>query len=168
MIYDPSYQRLMELSWRRRLNPAEEAELRAWLAAHPDAEADWETETVLSEVLNQMPNVPAASNFTARVLEAVRLDEAAAERRRKGWGTGWLRLRGWLPRTAVASLLFGVAFGSVYRLEHQAARRREIAKSVVAIAGVATLPSPDVLENFNVVRSLNQTPADEELLRILQ
>ncbi len=34
---NPVYQRLLELSWRRKLTDAETAELQAWLAANPDA-----------------------------------------------------------------------------------------------------------------------------------
>ena len=41
MINDPTYTRLRELSWQRKLTPAEAAELRAWLEAHPEARADW-------------------------------------------------------------------------------------------------------------------------------
>jgi len=33
---DSTYQRLREIGWRRPLTEAEQAELRAWLAAHPD------------------------------------------------------------------------------------------------------------------------------------
>ena len=42
MSSDPIYDQLRELSWRRKLTGAEEARLRAWLAAHPEAQADWE------------------------------------------------------------------------------------------------------------------------------
>ena len=50
----------------------------------------------------------------------------------------------------------------------EAVKRKELAKSVLAIAAVPTLPNPEVLENFKAVRSLNQTPPDQELLAVLQ
>ena len=40
---DPVYQRLRETGWRRPLTAAEQAELRAWLAAHPEQQADAES-----------------------------------------------------------------------------------------------------------------------------
>src|ERR1035437_9606030 len=37
MTNDPIYNHLRELGWRRKLTGAEEAQLRAWLAARPEA-----------------------------------------------------------------------------------------------------------------------------------
>ena len=101
MTNDPIYNHLRELSWRRKLTGAEEAELRAWLAAHPEAQADWEAEAGLNAALGRLPDVPVPSNFTARVLQAAER-EAAAELRRPGWKWRvWPRLR-WLPKVAFA------------------------------------------------------------------
>ena len=80
MTNDPIYNRLRELSWRRRLTGPEEAELRAWLSAHPEAQADWDAEAGLNASLCQLPDAPVPNNFTARVLHAVER-EAAAESR---------------------------------------------------------------------------------------
>ena len=164
MIQDPSYQYLRELSWRRKLTPAEEAELRAWLLAHPEAEAEWETEAALNEALSELPNAPVATNFTSRVLETVRVEEAAAARLHEQSQRGWSWLRGWFPKTAVASTVLVLALG----LYHHGlvVKRKEMARSVLAIASVPTLPKPDVLENFTAVRSLNRTPPDEDLLAL--
>src|SRR5512140_3011737 len=91
-----------ELSWRRKLSSDEAAELRAWLATHPEARDDCEAEAGLSEALDRLPNVPLASNFTARVLQAVEREAGAPRPRahpdwqQPGW---WMK---WLPRTAFA------------------------------------------------------------------
>src|SRR5436190_847578 len=77
---DPVYKRLRELSWRRPLTESEQAELRAWLAAHPEAQAGWEVEKQLSAMLQQLSGAPVPSNFTARVLQAVGQETAAAGR----------------------------------------------------------------------------------------
>ena len=69
MKKDLQYEALREASWRRKLTPEEEQQLRLWLAAHPEAEAEWEAETALNEKLAALPEVPVSSNFTARVLE---------------------------------------------------------------------------------------------------
>src|SRR6185436_14507392 len=99
---DPVYKRLRELSWRRPLTESEQAELRAWLAAHPEAEDDWETEKHLSAMLHKLPDAPVPSNFTARVRQAVEQETAAAGRR-PGFPSRWAgRWRVFLPRTAAA------------------------------------------------------------------
>src|SRR5947207_11770509 len=144
MIQDPGYQHLRELSWRRKLTSAEEAELRAWLMAHPEAEPEWEIEAALNEALAQLPAPTGASNFTARVLEAVRLEEATATR--SGRRGSWSWLRGWLPRTATAIVLLTGSL--IFYHHHQQVVRREaearrMAKSVLAVAAVPTLPNPE-------------------------
>src|SRR5262245_52791940 len=73
---EAEYQALLEASWRRRLTATEEARLQAWLAAHPEEQARWESESSLSQLLEQLPDVPVASNFTARVLQAARSEAA--------------------------------------------------------------------------------------------
>ena len=67
MKHDSVHERLREILWRRPLTAAEAAELRAWLAAHPDAAADWATEQQLSRAVRRLADAPVPSNFTARV-----------------------------------------------------------------------------------------------------
>src|SRR5438067_2362092 len=101
MTNDPGFRKWREISWRRKLTPAEEAELRAWLAVHPEARAEWEAEIALTNTLvRSLPDVPVASNFTARVLQAVDRETAAREPRLPGWQP-WKR---WLPRVALGAL----------------------------------------------------------------
>ena len=103
MMNDPVYDHLRELGWRRKLTASEEAQLRAWLAAHPEEQADWEAEARLNEALGSLPDAPMPSNFTARVLQAVRLDEAA-ERRRRRWSQ-WVWWRRLAARVAVVAII---------------------------------------------------------------
>src|SRR6266576_1862078 len=103
---DPVCKRLRELSWRRPLTESEEAELRAWLAAHPEAQAGWEAETHLSAMLHQLPDATVPSNFTARVRQAVEQETAAAGRRP---GFQWAgRWRVFLPLTSAAVVVVGL------------------------------------------------------------
>ena len=166
MTDDPIYNHLRELSWRRKLTGAEEAELRAWLAAHPEAQASWEAEAGLNAALGRLPDVPVPSNFTARVLRAAER-EAAAELRRHGWKRWvWPRLR-WLPKAAFAAIILGMGLIS-YR-QVQAARLAEYAHSVAAVSDVSSLPSPDILKDFDAIRVSNPTPSpDEQLLAVLK
>ncbi len=164
MINDPTYTRLRELSWRRKLTDAEEAELRAWLQAHPDARAEWEAEAGLNAALGRLPEVPVASNFTARVLQAVERDAVAA-RRIPRWRL-LLPMR-WLPRAAFAGSVVGA--GLVCYFVVQNVERKALAQSVAAVADVSSLPSPDVLQNFDAIRASNPSPApDEQLLEVLK
>ena len=120
MTNDPIYNRLRELSWRRKLTAAEAAELQAWLAAHPEARADWEAEAGLNEALGRLPDAPVPSNFTARVLQAVEREAAAELRRRRTWQV-WLRWR-WLPKAAVAAVVLGAGLVSYQQVKPPGAR----------------------------------------------
>lgn len=159
---------LREQSWRRKLSPDETAELRAWLAAHPEARDDWEAEAGLTEVLGRLPDAPLASNFTARVLRAVEREagvqprRAAAGWKQPGW---WLK---WLPRTAFAAVALTAGLIGVQTVrDHR--RAEEYRQSVAAVSEVASLPSPEILQDFEAIRHLNETPGpDEELLRAFQ
>ncbi len=166
MTNDPIYNHLRELSWRRKLTPAEEAQLRAWLAAHPDAQADWEADAGLNAALGALPDTPVPSNFTARVLQAVER-EAAAGQRRSGWNwPAWPRLR-WLSRVALTASV--VSAGVVSCLVIQDAQRKRLVDSVVAVSAVTSLPGPEVLKDFDAIRASNPTPhPDEQLLTALQ
>jgi hypothetical protein len=163
MTDDPIYNHLRELSWRRKLTDAEEAELRAWLAANPQAQADWEAEAGLNATLSRLPDAPVPNNFTARALQAA----TAPEPRRSGWKWGdWPRLR-WLPRTAFAAIVLGVGLVS-YR-QFQAARLAAYAHSVATVSAVSSLPTPDILQDFDAIRASNPAPIpDEQLLAVLK
>ncbi len=166
MTNDPIYNHLRELSWQRDLTAAEEAQLRAWLTAHPEAEAGWEAEAELNAALGRLPDVPVASNFTARVVQAAEREAAAGSRRPdRTWGA-WLRLR-WLPKAALTATLLSA--GIVSCLVIQDGQRRKLVESVAAVSAVSSLPSPDILKDFDAIRASNPSPLpDEKLLAVLQ
>ena len=164
---DPFYDRLRELSWRGKLTATEEGELRTWLAAHPEAQADWEVEAGLSEVLDRLADAPVASNFTARVLQAVEQEAAVKDRTRRQSGSAWHWLLRWIPKAALGAMVVGVGLFSYH--EVKATRRSELAQSVAAVSEVSSLPSPEILKDFEAIRALNQTPPpDEELIALLE
>jgi ferric-dicitrate binding protein FerR (iron transport regulator) len=165
MTNDPIYH-WRELSWRRKLTDAEEAELRAWLKAHPEAQADWEAEAGLNAALGGLPEMPVPSNFTARVLQAVEREAAAELRQGEPKWQFWRRL-GWLPRAAFVVIV--LAAGLVSYRQFQAARFAEYAHSVAAVSDVSSLPSPEILQDFDAIRASNPSPTpDEQLLAVLQ
>jgi hypothetical protein len=165
MNIETRYHQLREAGWRRKLTEAEQAELGAHLAAHPEAQADWEAEAGLNDVLGQLKDFSVSSNFTARVLQAVEREAAAQARER--WKFWWPSF-GRAPKVAAAVLVAGMSVLAYHR--HQVTTRVELAESLVAVADVKSLPAyPEVLEDFEAIRRLSQTPpADEALLALLK
>jgi hypothetical protein len=163
----PSYDHLRESNWRRKLTSGEKTELRAWLAAHPEMESDWEAEAGLSNALGRLPDAEVPTNFTARVLsriDGMEPEAAAAGRSVSGWTWSWRSL---LPRAAV--VLIALAAGLYSYERQQAARRTEIAHDLAAVSRVAAVPGPEALRDFETIRHLNQTASpDEQLLVLLQ
>ena len=155
------HSQLRESGWRRKLTEVEQAGLDAWLAANPDARADWEMESALSAALTRLPDVDVPSNFTARVLQAV--DRAEVQPR--GWHWNWHRL---MPRVAFAVGVMSFAGLSVHH--HEIYRQRAaLAKTVALVTVGQPVPGPEALENFDAIRRLNQhQPADDELLALMQ
>ncbi len=163
---DPAYNRLRELNWRRRLTDAESAELRKYLAAHPDAKEEWESETELNQLLEQLPEAPpVASNFTARVLQAVER-EAAAKSRVMGRPAWWKSIQRWMPKAAMACLMVGL--GLFTYEQHQLKTRAAMAKSVAEITAIVSASNPELLEDFEPIRRLSdpEPKADTELLAL--
>jgi anti-sigma factor RsiW len=164
---DPVYQRLRETAWRRKLTPAEEVELRVWLAAHPEAVAECELEFALSDALVKLPNAAVPSNFTARVLQGIERRPMRAARSRRRWTWNWNYL---LPRAALTIMVAGgVVFG--YRLNHSSRQAEVIAvrDSLVTITAVESLPKTEALLDFDTIQKLNtESVADQELLALFQ
>ena len=165
---DDLYNDLLEASWQRKLTVEEETQLRGWLAAHPEKQAEWEEELSLNQQLERLPNAPLASNFTAQVLGKLDLELSREEREvsRPGKFTSWWR--GLVPRFASVLLLAVLAGTAVvqYR-EHQ---REEMADGLKVVAPVASVLQPEAWQNFEAIHHLGHVPtvSDEELLAALQ
>jgi len=159
---DP-FNKLRETSWRRKLTPAEEAELRAWLAANPQMRDAWESEAALGRVLDHLPDAPMPSNFTARVLQAAEAESRGPQSR---WDWKWV-WRSLVPKTAFAAALIPIGLLSFY--EARAAKLAQLGKSVAAVSKVAALPGPEILRDFDAIHQLSPTPPpDIELLALLK
>jgi anti-sigma factor RsiW len=161
----PLSQRLRESGWRRRRSPSEEAELRAWLAAHPEREAEWEAEAALTEAMARLPDCPVPSNFTARVIQAATQEASAKPAPRAArWSWIWRTL---VPNAAAAALILGLVL--VSRERRVLRERTELARNVAALSDVAAIPDPQMLRDFDAIRSLDQAPpADDELIALLK
>jgi hypothetical protein len=165
---EQEYNQLRETAWRRRLTTAEEAAMQAYLAAHPAEGLDWQAELELNQLLEKMPAAPpVASNFTARVLQAVER-ENAAQNRQSAASPMWLRLRNWLPKLAVASVLLGL-FAVNYHRE-QVHARTALARSIVDLTTAMPASDSGLTQDFEPIRRLSdsQPKADTELLALMK
>jgi len=163
---DEAYNELLEASWRRKLTAEEQAQLRAWLEAHPEAQADWEEDALLTQQLERLPNAPLSSNFTAQVVQKLDLDLAREEReqKRRPWPV-WGRLVSRYASVILIALLAG--FGVLRYREHQ---RIEMVESVSNVTPVASVLQPEILKDFDAIQQLRHVPvvSDAELLAALQ
>jgi hypothetical protein len=168
---DPVYKRLRELSWRRRLAEAEEAELQSYLTEHPEAKEDWEREGELNHLLEHLPEAPpVASNFTARVLQAVELEAAAQEREhvRQGKGSGWWLPANWVRKAAAVCLVAGLGIMAYH--QQQLNSQRIMVRDVAEMTEVVSASDPDMITDFESIRRLSDSPpkADTEILALLK
>jgi hypothetical protein len=113
-------------------------------------------------LISRLPDVPVASNFTARVLHAVELEELGQSRWRFFHGQ-W---RFFLPRAAAAATVVG--FAAVMFQQHElSAQRQELAEHAAFVAESQPMPSVDALKNFDPIQRMSQTARpDDELLSL--
>jgi negative regulator of sigma E activity len=125
--------------------------------------ADAELEARLTRMLARLPDAPASSNFTARLMQAVDLEES---RRTRRWSFAW-NWQALLPRTAVTAAVILFTGLTVHHYE-LAARRTTFARNVALVASSQPLPSVEALKNFDAIQRMGQPHADEELLALMQ
>jgi hypothetical protein len=117
----------------------------------------------LSKLLSRLPDAPVASNFTARVMQAVELEESRAARK-WNFNWNWPRL---LPRIAVTAAAVLFAGGTFHHYE-VAGQRAKLAKNVALVAETQ-MPSVEALQNFDAIQRMSQPArADDELLALLK
>lgn len=161
-------QQRREIVWRRPLQPAELAEPAGRPVASPDQAVDWQEENRLTLALAQLPNLPVANNFTARVLAAVEREDAHVRPVATPWAN-WITARVWrwlAPTAAVALILAGVGLAWQWR---QATTRATLARDIAAMSRVSELAPPEVFAEFEIINRLGGPPLpDEELLAVMQ
>jgi hypothetical protein len=144
-----------EALWRRLPSAGERDALRA--------PPDLELEARLTDALVKIPSARVPSNFTARVLDVVELDEKISARP-KVWALNWRLL--W-PRVAVAAAVLIFAGVSLQRYETHA-RQLALAKNL-ALAARTPSPGVDALENLDAIQRMSQSGrADNQLLAALE
>src|SRR5882762_3250969 len=157
---ESEYINLCEIAWRRPLTAEEKAGLESYLLVHPEAQTDWEEEMLLKQLVLTLPDVPVSSNFTARVLQTVELEELQARRTLES--APWFRrIRLWLPRLAVAGLVIGL--GGLSYQQYHLHSLREKAGAVKMVTGIAsTLPDMQMWQDFDAIAKLSQPTASQD------
>ena len=164
---ESGYQQLRELNWRRKLTANEEARLQEYFLLHPEAQADWESEAAVTQLLHQLPDAPVATNFTALVMQAVDHDIRLAERATEYHPSLWQWLHRWAPRAAWTSLALSGVF--LAYAQYQNFSRAQFAKGVAQVSKMAALPNLEVFEDFEAIHRISQvTPDDSEVLAALK
>jgi hypothetical protein len=167
----PVFQKLCETAWRRPLTPAEQADLRAWLAAHPEFEAEAQAEAALSVALARLPDAPVPSNFTARVLRQIEAEARAAAPGHRP-PVAWWRL--YWPQLAGVSAVVVLGAG-LWRVNLN--QQQQLVQTAQEVAAVKLFSDPTLLTDFEEIASLTPpaaTPDDillamsEELLALHQ
>ena|SRR5438128_2173958 len=165
---DPEYDELRAASWRGKLTPAEEMRVQAYLAARPEAQADWEEELALTRHLQELPEVPVASNFTSLVLQAIDSETTRQPTPYpvRNWWSRWLS--GLAPRTALAALVLVLGVTGVQ--EYRSHARKQFAQGVERFVSAANLPRPEVFEDFDTIQQLQPVAfsTDDDLLAALR
>jgi hypothetical protein len=115
----------------------------------------------LRELLSRLPDAPVASNFTARVMRQIDLEEP---RRPRKWSFifNWQRF---LPRAAVAAVT--ILFAGLVLQQHELNVHRAAFDQNVALVAQTPMPSVEALKNFDAIQRMSQPAhADEELLAL--
>jgi len=147
---------LHESLWRRKPTDAERAQVRS----QPDLAA----EARLTAALGRTANVPVASNFTARVMDAIEREEQQTARAR-GWRWSWRFL---VPRVAVAAAVLIFSGVSIQRYE-ASSYRHQMVRTVAMVATDKSAPSVDTLKDWEAIRRMSQSAhADGDLLAAFQ
>lgn len=161
------FDHLCEQARRKSLTPEAESRFRSHLLLHPEAQAAWEEEQALNELIAQLPDAPMPSNFTARVLAAVEREaRPAAPARRLPW-LGWLAAVTHASRPQqIALAAMAICVGLLGYDQYRARQRSQVAESLAKFAGTTALPGVEALRNFEAINRLGQTSgaADMELL----
>jgi hypothetical protein len=117
----------------------------------------------LREMLSRLPDAPVASNFTARVMRQIDLEES----RRAHKLSFIFNWRVFLPRAAVAGV--AVLFAGLILQHHEMNTQRATLAKNVALVAETPMPDVDALKNFDAIQRMSQPAhADNELLALLQ
>ena len=167
------YDELVRLSLKGEFTADDLLRVETALAAHPEMREDWESDVALGRILASLRDTTPPSNFTARVLDAIDLNERAADRNAERPRPSWLH---WFqPRLSTALVLVLIGTFGIYEyrthqrsLQAQRVLARDVGNEFAALP--SSLPAPEIFTDFDAIESMSQISAvsDDELLTVLQ
>jgi negative regulator of sigma E activity len=117
----------------------------------------------LRRLLLRLPDAPLASNFTARVMQAVEREASLPSRQ---WSFSAWNWRAMLPRIAMAAVVVAAA-GLAFQRHEANVRREQLVEHVALMASAQPMPSVEALQNFDAIRRMSQpVHADEGLIAL--
>jgi anti-sigma factor RsiW len=149
------FQELMDLARRRPLTPSERSRLDRFMEADPQAWPDREEDMALVGLMARLPDAPLASNFSARVMEAIGLEERRVKRENNPLSLHWWA-HSWWARLGVASCAVLIAVGAWY--QHQLTERADRAESVATISEAAAILSVEILKDSDIIQLFGKVP----------
>ena len=138
-------------------------QLNAWLATRPEARAAWEEDAALNRSLQNLPDAPLSSNFTALVMQAVQREALPTPRAPSAIRLWWRRLSWGIACATVAISAVSVGLQQHHH-NNELRARREVATGLAVLANVTTLSDPAVLSDFDAIQRLSLTSGDDEEL----
>ena len=113
----------------------------------------------IRQLLSRLPDAPVSSNFTARVMQAVELEET---RRPSRWNLPAWKWHSLVPRAAVAAVALGLA-GFAFHQHEISSQRAAFVRRIALVPA----PSVEALKNFDAIQRMSQpVHADQELLAL--
>ena len=153
---------LISKALRGGLSEKEDARLRELFEADPSVQIQLQEEKQLEQILQILPDVPVATNFTTLVLQAVGREGRVKER---------ARFRIPVFRSAFARVATGLAVvllvGVVFQQNHRESKQAELAQTVSTFSEVAsainqTERPEQLFQDFDAIQRLS-LPSDSEL-----
>ena len=158
----------LEASRAGRLSAADEAQLHTALRDHPEMMARWLDESRLNKVLDQLPDVPVASNFTVGVLAQV--DGQPRFRMAPFWTACRVLLYQLITVRRLAAGTALVILLTIAWHQYTVYRRQQSSHDLVWLSFAASsVPEPSVFRDFDAIRRLRLVPppTDDALYDVL-
>lgn len=159
---------------KRRLKPDEMSRIDRRVNQQPSEGADWESEQLLTEVLQQLPDAPFSPNFTDKVMRAVELETNRPVPVRPAV-SAWMRSFNLLQYATVIAVVMvagwfalqqrKAAFEASDALAQAKAdlARAQVARDAATFHASAPVPSIEWLKDFDAISRLSSMPYDVDL-----
>ena len=162
------YEDLLSIRWIRELNGREQERLERLLSADPKRKARWEEDMAVLKAIRHLPDVPVASNFTSRVLEALPctpddlLPAPLLPPKR-----GWFPRMAWAPKWGLGFGFAAILALAIFYGEYQRAKSMRLVESLTVITESKTAPTMEESQHSEFIQELAPVPLEVDWELIL-